>query len=124
MRLQHGSGSILYSDADDGVVFYVESHGKMGNEPAEEEEQVVELSKHFLRQHLIKNGRRSEDLTSLLRGDDIRPLLKAEVDQQFADGRTEEGVVSLYKLLGTLVSILERRKEALLVVEEMQRKLE
>lgn len=121
MRLQHDSGSILYTDADDGVVFYIESHGATANDPVEEEDEVLELSKHFLRQHLIKNGEKSTEVTKLLRGDSIGPLLEATADLHLRkDSGAEESLTALHKCLGVLVSTLQRRKHALVAVEEMQ----
>lgn len=123
MRLQHDSGSILYTDADDGIVFYIESHGSTANEPAEENDEVMELSKHFLRQHLVKNGERSEEVTKLLRHNSIGPLLKTTADLHLRrDHGVEDSLFTLHRCLGVLVSTLQRRKHALLAVEEMQQR--
>lgn len=112
------SGSILYKDSEDDVIFHIEA----GTD--QDEESTKQLIKSFLRQHLLKNGEPCHDITPLMKTESIGPLLIAVVRLQIRDYASESttAVSAMYKTLGGLVSLLQQREKALKVAAEMMAK--
>lgn len=106
------SGSILYKDFEDDVIFHIEA-GAEGDE-----ESTRQVIKSFLRQHLLKNGE-LHGITPLMKMDSIGPLLHAVVRLQVRDQGSAAAVSAMYKTLGVLVSLLQQREKALKVAAEM-----
>lgn len=127
------SGSIIYKDLEDDVIFHIEpmrdSDSKDPTGGYEDETATADLIKSFLRQHLLKNGESSYDITPLMRQENIEPLLNALIRLHLRkDGQTDNcggcdgggaAVVGIYKALGVLVSLLQQRNNALKVVTQL-----
>lgn len=115
------SGSLLYKDSEDDVIFHIETRPE--STVAEDEEAATrEVIQSFLRQHLLKNGECSHDVTPLMKTESLAPLLKAVVELQlrYSGGRDSAAAVSsMYKTLGVLVSLLQQREKALKMAAEM-----
>lgn len=121
LKLQD-SGSILYKDSEDDIIFHIEAGDGDGEEAA-----TTEVIKSFLRQHLLKNGASSHDVTPLMNTNrTIGPLLQAVVglhcEQQ--EGGGAAAVSGIYKTLGVLVSLLQQREKALKVAAEVVAKMD
>lgn len=118
MVLQHDSGSLIYCDGD--IAFHIEYPANSLPSQQDRERETSELSKSFLRQHLIKNGRPSSSILPLFRSESMSLLLKETVDVHVEKAsNVEEAIISLYKTLGTLLSTLQQREKASVVAMEM-----
>ena len=125
MILQYDSGSLLYCDGDDNIVFHIESSAGTPVLEQDKENDTEGLCKSYLRQHLIKNDRPSSDLVRLFRAEGIAPLLQETVKLHVEKSCSVEEVVnSIYKTLGVLVSTLQQRTKASIVLAQMQPKSE
>lgn len=126
LKLQD-SGSILYKDSEDDIIFYIEAGDGSDGDGAEAA--TTEVIKSFLRQHLLKNGASSHDVTPLMKTNrTIGPLLKAVVglhcEEQQQQGRGAATVSGIYKTLGVLVLLLQQREKALKVAADVVAKMD
>lgn len=132
MKLQKDSGSILYEDSEDGVIFHIEAMRDVAPAPRAREDAsagatgleqagaTTDLVKSFLRQHLLKNGESSHSVMPLMREGSAGPLLDAvtalhlRVSAGGAEGcgGTGAAISDIYKTLGVLVSMLQQREKA------------
>lgn len=136
ISLQQDSGSIIYQDSEDGVIFHIEAmqapsvpesqEGYTGTESSEQLESTAttDLLKSFWRQHLLKNGQNSHSVTPLMRQKTIAPLVNAAMElelQSQMDTAASEGehdhvaaaMSAMYKTIGLTVSMLQQRSKAL-----------
>lgn len=133
IRLQEDSGSILYTDSEDGVIFHIEPIADSPTSSGEDGAATTELLKSFLRQHLIRNGEPSNKIQPLMRAESVSPLVNAVTELHLrkdagasvsvfgTDGSGDVGkaVKLIYKIFGTMVSMLQQREKALVAVGEL-----
>lgn len=136
INLQQDSGSLLYTDAEDGVIFHIEPMGNSdmadmtpSSELHEDAAATMDLVKSFLRQHLLKNGESSNTIQPMMRVASIDRLLNAVTElhlRKDADHQAngcddiEAAMQAIYKTLGTTISMLQQRKKALSVVSQLR----
>lgn len=142
IKLQQDSGSILYQDCEDGVIFHIEAmrdrlclatadedadHQVL--ESREVEAAKTELLRSFLRLHLLKNGEASHSITPLMREESLDPLLDAMTALHLrkdagrgAGGCGDVGAAmnATYRTFGTMVSMLQQREKILKVVSHLR----
>lgn len=141
IRLQEDSGSILYTDSEDGVIFHIEPlaesitpSAEAGSASGKDDAATTELVKSFLRQHLLKNGEASNTIQRLMRAESVSLLVNAATELHLRKdgagagdltagahgvGNVRTAIISIYKTFGTLVSMLQQREKALVAAGEL-----
>jgi hypothetical protein len=108
MSLDFDSGIIRFRDAADSTVFYIE-------DALDDEADLSELSGHFFRQHLIKNGMLSIEATRQMRSwsGQTEAMIAAAMGMHLAVlDNVEEALRVTRSIIGLLLSMLEQREKA------------